>query len=293
MKKLRILTALLLLLTLAQMVSANMAAPTYADIGTAVTLAKNDTIAVLSEVLDITVHGPTANITATYRMQNTTDEPVSTPSMFLSPRIEKSGTQVTANGKELPFTTETWHLEYDSTVSSQDWQYVILNPSPREESTDWQSACDTVTFTLDFAPGEAYDVTVSYTYAMGGYPDYDFNVKYGTIEYYLTPAAMWKDFGNLTIHLTLDEDMPKLVESSLPFEKVGERTYRYTSSTLPAEDLYIKIDENWIQNIASTLRSPYLKMNILMLAPLWLPILGVIVVIIVVVGKKVRKTKEK
>ncbi len=294
MQKLRFLTAIFLtMVTIAGPASANMAAPTEPDIGTAVTFAHHNEIAVVSEVLDIVVNGATADITATYQMQNTTDTAVSTDSMFVSPHMEEGGVTVTANGQTVDFTAETWHLEYDSQIETADWRYAVLRPSERTESYDWQSTCDTVTFTLDFAPGEAYDVVVSYTYGLGGYPHLDFNAKNGLLEYYLAPAAMWKDFQNLSINLTLAEDMPKLVDSSVDFEKVGPRQYRFVSDTLPEENLVIRIDENWVQNIASTLRSPYLMMNIFMLAPLWLPVLLVAIVVIVVVVRKSKHKKEQ
>lgn len=43
--------------------------------GAAVTLEENESLAVRSEVLDIVIDGETARITATYQMENTTDEP--------------------------------------------------------------------------------------------------------------------------------------------------------------------------------------------------------------------------
>ncbi len=119
---------------------------------------------------------------------------------------------------------------------------------------------DSLTFDLTVEPLEEFDVTVSYTYQLGGYPDYDFDAKRGEIEYYLTPAAMWKDFENLTITLHLDEDMPVITESNLAFKKIDKRTYQYVSDTLTEENMRVVIDENWIQNIFSTLRSPYLLM---------------------------------
>ena len=53
--------------------------------------------------------------------------------------------------------------------------------------------------------GTGFAVTVSYPYRLGGYPDYDWNVKRGEILYYLAPAALWQDFQSLTINLYLDE----------------------------------------------------------------------------------------
>jgi len=143
---------------------------------------------------------------------------------------------------------------------------------------------------MAFAPGQEYDVVVSYVYALGGYPSYDFDAKCGELTYYLTPAALWKDFSSLTIELRLDEDMPVLKSSTLPFEKVAARTYRYTSDTLPEEDLSIKIDENWFQNIFSTLRSPYLAMSLTFLLP---PILIVLALAVLLIVLRRRRRKKR
>ena len=142
-------------------------------------------------------------------------------------------------------------------------------------SRNEEQTVDTITFDMDFAPNEEYDVIVSYRYRLGGYPDYDFNAKKGVIKYYLAPAAMWKDFSNLIINLYLDKDMPVVTSSNLKFERLGTRTYQYISDTLPEENLEIVIDENWWQNIFSTLRSPYLPMTLMMFSPFILIVLAV------------------
>ncbi len=72
------------------------------------------------------------------------------------------------------------------------------------------------------------------------YPDYNFDAKRGTIEYYLGSAVMWKDFSNLTINLYLDEDMPIIKSSNLEFEKVDTRTYQYVSDMLPVKNTRAK-----------------------------------------------------
>ncbi len=244
---------------------ANMAAPQKTDVGTAVTFEQNEEIAVLSEVLDIVVHGAQAEITATYTMKNMTDSAVSTESMFLSPNIEQGGTEIIVNGASVAFAAEQYALYYDTKITTDDWQYVVL--TNEEIASPEERTVDVVTFEMQFAPQEQYDVVVSYTYTLGGYPDYDFNAKCGEIYYYLAPAAMWSDFENLTINLTLDEDMPVITYSSVDFEKTGTRTYQYVSNTLPSENLEIAIDENWIQNISSTLRSPYLKFSLIIFSP--------------------------
>ncbi len=278
MKKMCLVFALFIALFIPKAVYANMAAPKDADIGSSITFEKNDTLSVLSEVLDISVNGSKANIVATYKMKNTTNDRISTQSMFLSPNIETSGVQVMVNGRDTPFQSKSYVLNYTTEVEMIDWQYVVLtynNTSLSEEKT-----ADSVTFEMVFEPGEEYDVVVSYVYRLGGYPEYDFDAKRGEIKYYLAPAAMWKDFENITINLYLDKDMPVISSSNLEFEKVGTRTYQYISSTLPDEDLKIIIDENWFQNIFSTLRNPYLRMGLIVLSPVILIVLAVIIFMI-------------
>lgn len=278
---------LALVLLLCQPACANMAAPAQAETGSAITFEQNETISVTSETLDIEVHGAKADITAAYQMKNTANAAVSTPVMFLSPNVEKGGTAVTANGEAAAFTVEHYTLNRSTDVTRDDWRYAVLT----EAAGAMDAELDSVSFALEFAPGEEYEVTVSYTCALGGYPDYDFDAKRGEIEYYLTPAALWRDFGSLTINLYLDEDMPVITSSSLDFEKVGTRHYRYVSDTLPEEDLRVTIDENWFQNIFSTLRSPYLWM----FAPIWLTLAAVVVVVVaaVLVVRRIRKKKRE
>ena len=280
--------ALVSAFSLSPAVWGNMAAPADADVGSSITFPQNQAVAVLSEILDITVHGAKAEISATYHLKNTTGNPVSTPAMFLSPNIEDSGTAVVVNSREAPFTVESYGLNYSTTIETDQWQYIVLTEDP--EITGEQTV-DAITFTMDFAPEEEYDVMVSYTYRLGGYPDLDFNAKRGEIVYYLTPAAMWKDFGQLTINVYLDEDMPVITSSNLDFEKVGKRTYQHVSDTLPEEDLRITIDENWMQNISSTLRSPYLGMYLSMAACFCIPVILLITVLLLV--RRYRKNRGR
>ena len=292
MKRLAMLFVCMLLFasTGRQAVSANMAAPAEADIGSAVTFEKNDSISVLSEGLGITVSGPQAAITATYRMKNTADIEVFTEAMFLSPDIDFSSPRVTVNGRETDFEAESYALRYDTEIKTDDWRYVVLVSGGAAGEAERE--VDSITFGMSFAPGEEYDVVVSYLYRLGGYPDYDYDAKEGLIEYYLMPAALWKDFKSLTVNLYLDEDMPVIKESSVEFEKTGERAYRFVSDTLPGTELEIVIDENWFQNILSTLRSPYLPMTLLMFLPFVLAAAAVIALLLWA-GKKRKRSDGK
>lgn len=287
MKKISLIFTFVLIfaLSIPQVTYANMAAPKNADIGSSITFEKNNTISVLSEVLDITIDGSRANIIATYKMKNTADENISTQSMFLSPNIENSDVKVISNGKDTSFTVESYVLNYATEIKTNDWRYAVLMGDKIVSHSEDQTV-DTITFEMDFAPNEEYDVVVSYTYLLGGYPDYDFDVKRGEIEYYLAPAAMWKDFGGITINLYLDEDMPIISSSNLEFEKIGNRTYQYVSNTLPEKPLEITIDENWYQNIFSTLRSPYLLMTLMVFSPFILIALAIVIFIVWYLRKK-------
>lgn len=61
--------------------------------------------------------------------------------------------------------------------------------------------------------------------------------------------------------------MPVVTSSNLKFKKTGKASYRYISDKLPEENLEIVIDENWWQNIFSTLKSPYLPMIFILYSP--------------------------
>ena len=266
MKQLACIAVAAVFLGAFQVAYGNMAAPAEPDVGTAITLEQNETLAVKSEMLDIVIEGSTAQITATYQMENQSDEAVKTRSMFLSPNVEEAGVQVVADGQLLACETECYALSYNTQIGVEEWRYAVLT-DVGESPQVGKPMVEAILFDLKFEPRETYDVIVSYRYRLGGYPEYDFNVKCGELHYYLTPAAMWNDFEDLTINLTLGKDMPVLESSSLEFEKVGKRSYRYYSDALPKEDLRITVDENWLQNLFSTLRSPYLHMMIRTAAP--------------------------
>ncbi len=291
MKKLSFALSLIFALTLLSPTKAyaNMAAPTPADIGSAITFEQNENIAVLSEVIDITVSGDSAKIEATYNMKNLSDSAVSTQSMFLSPNIKDSAISVTVKGEPIDFLSESYTLNLSTDVDVSDWEFVVLNRE--EQSHNNNKTVDTISFLLSFNAKEEIDIIVSYDYELGGYPNLDFSAKRGEIEYYLTPAALWQDFSNLTINLYLDEDMPVISHSNLKFEEIDTAVYQYSSDKLPSENLIIHIDENWYQNIWSTLRSPYLSFSLLLFSPLILFALIVIIIIISSIRKKARRRK--
>ena len=292
MKRLPAVSAFALALLLLQPMTAfaNMAAPEKPDVGSAITFQRNDALAVTEEVLDIKVTGSTADITATYSMVNVTQEPVSTPVMFLAPNTGDGHVEVTVDGEPLPFSTDQYCLTYNTQIETEDWRYAVLTDNP--EVSPNERTVDGVSFQLDAEPGQAFEVTVSYPYHLGGYPDYDYNVKRGEILYYLAPAALWQDFQSLTINLYLDEGMPVIKESSVDFRKVDTRVYQYQSDSLPQGNLEISIDESGIQEFFSSFRNPYTLFFVSLIAPPVLLITAAIVGIKIIM-KKVKKSKNK
>lgn len=291
MKKTVLVSFLLILLTaisIPTVAYANMAAPDLPDIGSTVTFEKNDSISVLSEVLDITVKGEFAQIVAKYTMKNTTDNTVTTPSMFISPNV--SNVAVKMNGTPIDYTTKSYALDLaEDIVSTDGWKYVLVESdySPDDRKVD------TVTFELTFNGGQQCEVQVSYDYRLGGRPTRTDNVRYGEIKYLLTPASMWKDFTNITINLYLDDNLPVLSKSNLEFEKISKNHYQYTSTTLPSEDLEIQLDITGWQNFWGQFKNPYFYMAIVMMAPIWLPILLIVVIVVIVIVVKHRKKKQQ
>ena len=137
MKKLSLALALATALASLQIAYGNMAAPSEPDMGAAVTLEENESLAVRSEVLDIVIDGETARITATYQMENTTDEPVATQSMFLSPNMEYAGVQVTVDGQEVPYEAESFALHYDTRIRTETLSQSKWNLSPGKPVMWW------------------------------------------------------------------------------------------------------------------------------------------------------------
>lgn len=283
------LCAVIILLFFSFPVLANMAAPKDPDVGSTITFEKNDSITVTYEVLDIEVIGAKANIKASYHMKNTTNEAVTTKSMFLSPNISEDSFSVTIDGKNVFYTSQTYKIGYESEIATDDWMYIIL----KEDNEYNTSTVDTVLFELSFAPNAEHDVVVIYEYALGGYPDYDYDAKRGEILYYLKPAALWKDFEGLEINLILDKDMPVLKSSSVKFEKTGDRTFKYTSNELPNQDLTISIDQNGWQEFITQFKSPYIGMNLLLLIPIFIFIILAFIAVIIIAKKAVQKNKKK
>ncbi len=221
---------------------ANAAAPDITGVGSGVTFDTYYDIEVTSEVLDIVFDDRTATVTATYTMVNLTDSSLDVDTMFILPAEDIGNSYrcaVTQDGNALAYTTSNYsYADYDTSLTIEDWQYIVENGYEGGEVNDYLLQIATVNYTMSFEATATSTIVVSYDTQLGGAISYSTTVE---LLYYLTPAQYWADFSNLTINLTLDENHPSLDKSrtSLDFAKTGDCTYQYTSNTLPDTELTI------------------------------------------------------
>ncbi len=64
-----------------------------------------------------------------------------------------------------------------------------------------------------------------------------------TVTYLLNPAGYWRSFENLSIEVLTSEDLPYMIDSSLPFEAEGDYRYGARFEVLPEKDLYFTLYE--------------------------------------------------
>lgn len=161
-----------------------------------------------------------AQVTAVYQMENPTEEPLTVPiAFYLEERkgrvgngLEPSQVSVTADGQALPFT-----------------QQEVENDDPDRERT-------ALVYTVEFPAGGIREVAVSY-------PSFSYSIQEGTtywrhtFTYLLSPARNWADFGTLDIEISVPEEAPYIIDSTLPLEEAGEGCYTAHFDGLPEGEL--------------------------------------------------------
>lgn len=293
MKKLLIIIFTIIILLFNSLpVKANMAAPLIDDIATSVSFEKSNDIDVKSEILDINILDTLADITVTYNMKNIRDEDINTASMFISPNIEGENVSIKINDLEIESLKETYYYYSYDDLAINEWQYLILED---ESYNEYYNQVQTLTFNIEFSPLEEKEIIINYKYRLGGRPNRTDHMKWGSLTYYLKPAALWHDFSDLTINLYLSKDMPVLKDSNLEFVDLGNRHYQYKSDTLPEENLEVEFGLNGWQKFTGYFKSPYLVFDLMLLSPfiiIGLIILIIIIVTIVIFVKKQKKQKN-
>ena len=105
---------------------------------------------------------------------------------------------------------------------------------------NYKDALLSIEYFLSFQPQEVITVSVEYDYMLECNSSY---LKASTITFYylLSPAKYWKDFKNISIYLTVNEEFQKITEATLEFEKIDTLKYYYHAEDLPKSELIIKM----------------------------------------------------
>ncbi len=241
-----VLSVLIVVCCVPTVALANMAQPGTVPEGTGFVFDSCESVQVVSEVLDIEITSTGGySITATYTMQNLTDEVLDIYTVFLLPTSSKpfNGT-VTQDDSTLDIDVGVfYYIDYTKSMTTADWQYVLEYGSYEEypdEEIDayiyWYFAVEIVEYTLHFEPNGTSIVEVSYSDSS----TYLHATNY--ITYYLTPAQYWADFGTITINLTVASVYPVLYSSSVEFVQISSGVYQYVGS-LPDEELSIVVKQ--------------------------------------------------
>ncbi len=290
MKKIYIIfLSIIILLFSPNAVKANMAAPLLDDIATSISFEKSRDIDVTSETLDINILNTLADIKVTYNLKNIKNEDINTASMFVSPNIEGEAISIKIADKEVDCIKETYYYNSYDDLTTNDWEYIILEKDYYDE---YYNKVQTLTFNINFNPLEEKEIIINYKYRLGGRPNRIDDMKWGSLTYYLKPAALWHDFSNLTINLYLSKDMPVLKESNLEFSYLGNRHYQYKSNILPEENLEIEIGLNNWQKFIGHFRNPYLIFELMFFIPFIVIGLLILVIIIIFIRRKNKRKKQ-
>lgn len=258
-KKLLIVMLLLILLCallLPTVALANSAAPDFTGVGSGIVFEQYEDVGVVSQVLDIVFDNRNVTVTATYNMVNNTSSELDVFTMFILP-AEHVGSSFSASiyqdNKQLDFSTSNYYVvDYDTTVTLDDWQYIVENGNVDPEGySDYSLQVCTVSYNMHFDASANSTVVVEYSTQLGGLISYGTTVEF---LYYLTPAQYWSDYSNLTINLTLDDNHPRITYSSINFDKTGDYTYVYTCDTLPEQELSITAGQSWWDTISLSSR---------------------------------------
>lgn len=243
---------------------ANMAQPNSTTTNSGVVFVENDDIEVESEVLNITLTEFTAYVEVVYNLKNTSSEAIAVDAMFLAPiqyeedaesdyiEVFDSNITVSLGGRYIDYEVDAYNAEENESDSVYDildnWEDIVTSSSGSgthyfgtygDNDEFYSYYVGTIQYTMDFEAGESQQLIVTYSAGAGGY-NYKGNTRL-SFAYLLTPAKYWSDFGELTINLTVPEDVSYLYKSSLDFEQVSQTEYTFVSSSLPETELYVQL----------------------------------------------------
>lgn len=306
-KRIAILCLLLAFVLAVPMLAwANMGPPISTNpAGGGLTFAKNDNIKILGETLTFDLTKNERNVTADYKMKNTSDENVSILVAFPLP-VYGSNTDndfsVQVNGKEISVQTKFFarHDPWEeSAIYNDEYLQKMLENITEESapSTDNEGYLNVFVayYTLEFQPQESINVVINYTAEPSAYHTVAYQYKHVYI-YYLSPASNWKDFEGIRIVIKLNDGNDKyLLDSNLEFEFDKEtNTYVYESDTLPNTELRFT---TYYNRRISKLEPAAIRMFFIITFAyfwyIWLFVIVAIVVTIVCIVRYKKKLKAK
>lgn len=256
---------LALLLVLLTPASAN-SGPTRSDGdgGSALEVDEDCPVTVTAEQLTFDIGGEgswsglTAQVEAVYQMENPTDEPLPVQMTFYLEQYR------------------TYGIEGAETLDTEGFS-ITADGVPVEFACAKAEAEDTdrfaLTYTVDFPARGRREVAVSYPSRGLGRSDWTSHWRH-TFTYLLSPARHWADFGTLDVTITTPESSPYVIQSSLPLEEVGERTYTAHFDGLPEGELTFTLYPEPSITLADRMGSYYFQAFIMMGLPLLLLFAG-------------------
>lgn len=211
------------------------------------TVDKNTPITVESEELTFdfrdSVWSRNGIVTASYEMNNISDsDTASTMAFALIDSINSFNSNtvcITANNDEIEY--DVHYCQTIKNIDDFDIDYALSmiktsDYNAYEETDKNTNRVILLLYTVKFSANEKINVSVSYditaTADMSNTPDYTY-----TYEYLLSPAENWADFGSLSITIYASEQMPYLIDSSVPMESIDECVYRASLEGLPDTEL--------------------------------------------------------
>ena len=189
--------------------------------------------------------------------------------------------------------TDSYH-EFVREISDMDFPQILERWQTNSLAEESRTSLAGLLFEVEFQPGSRREITVRYPAIAGR--DQEETTRYQAVyAYILSPAALWKDFSNLTIEVYPHPDQPYMVNSTLPMEKVEtdiayDTHYSAFFSDLPEGDLIFQMyhretPEPWLM---ATIQNPYLMG--LVIVPLFLLILLTTITAIIIYA--IRKKKK-
>ncbi len=142
-------------------------------------------------------------------------------------------------------------------------------------------------YTVTFEPESQVNLDIQYELMIG--QDRSDTVRYSSlVAYFLSPAAEWSHFQNLTIEVIPHEDQPYLMDSTLPLDfNPDTGNYHNTFEQLPGEELLFRMYHRSKPEtgLIKTLSNPYMLLLIIPVA-LVLAVLGVVALVVILALKK-------